>query len=300
MSGNAKVQEYITKKVIGLMEKGDLKWLKDWTLGFGINYVSKKEYSGINALMINISLKVKEYEHNQWLTFNQIKKLDGTLKKGSKATPVVFFSIKEVCSCGSTDCEQYKKKAEGHKAKRIRLLRYYNVFNIDDTDLEPIEMNREILPIPEVEKRIGAYWNLKKITIGEPAYNPSMDKIYMPKISNFKGQDGYYSALTHELIHSTGHESRLNRKGITKHKDKETYAYEELVAELGSAFLCADLRIDKSIERTGAYIKSWLNALKNDKSFIFKASAEAKKAQEYISSLYSKDEYEAENKEELK
>lgn len=164
------------------------------------------------------------------------------------------------------------------------ILRYYNVFNIDDTDLKPREGKTQNQPIEKIEKNLSKYWDLNKICLGNPAYSSTLDKVYMPNITNFETTKGYYSALTHEIIHSTGHENRLKRKGIIEKTmfGSSIYAYEELVAELGSAFLCAKLGLEKDISNTIAYIQSWIKALKKDKTFIFKASKEAQKAEEFI------------------
>lgn len=296
MGNGNKVYDYITDSIIEQLSKKNLSWLKDWSLGFGCNYITRKPYSGINALLINISLTNKGYKNNEWLTFKQIQSLGAKLNKGAKATHIIFFQIKESCSCKKSGCQMWRNKLLSdelklkHYRKAVPILRYYNVFNIDDTDLESKAEKKVVLPIKEVENVLSNYWDLTKITLGNPSYNPERDSIAMPDLADFKEREGYYGALTHELVHSTGHKTRLNRKGITEVSigRDSTYAYEELVAELGSAFLCATLGIEKSIENTSAYIQSWLKALKNDNTFIFKASAEARKGQEYITE-YEKD-----------
>jgi antirestriction protein ArdC len=288
MSGTKpnKVNQIITDKIIKELENNNLKWLKDWSLGFGCNYITRKEYKGVNALLINISLQQHNYKFNEWLTFNQLKSLKGTLNKGAKATQVIFFNIKEFCSCGEKNCIKFKGSYNGHDKKTYPILRYYNVFNIQDTDLKSKSSDKVVYPIEEVHEQINKYWDLTSLKLGNPAYSPVNDCVFMPKISNFNTKEGYYSALLHELSHSTGHKERLNRRGITENYSfgNEGYAYEELVAELSSAFLCGHFGIEKDINNSTAYIKGWLKKLKEDTTFIFKASAEAQKSQDFIKS----------------
>ena len=288
-----KVNDFITDKIIDQLKDGNLKWLKDWSLGFGRNYISMKEYRGVNAILINLSLSVNNYKVNQWLTFNQIKQLKGVLNKGSKATPIIYFKVNKYCSCGKKGCTLYLTKNDAHKEINIPILRYYNVFNIGDTSIKPKDEGKPVnMPIAEVESKLNQYWDLSKIKIGNPAYSPGLDVIYMPDINNFKGTQGYYSVMTHELIHSTGHGARLKREGIIgDHKfGSDKYAYEELIAELGSAFLCARLGIVKDITNTSAYIKSWIKVLNEDKTAIFKASREGQEAQQLIMGSGEEDE----------
>jgi antirestriction protein ArdC len=279
-----KVNDIITAQIVEQLEQGNLTWLKNWSLGFGVNYKTGREYQGINALLLNISLTRNNYSVNQWLTFKQIQEFKGKLNKGSKATPIIYYKINEVCSCKDRKCNKYKtEKNDEHKLRRIPILRYYNVFNLSDTNLE-LREKVDVQPVKEVEEQLSRYWDLNTLRVGNPAYSPSQDVIFMPPIGNFTSKEAYYSALTHELIHSTGHKDRLAREGVTgltvAYDSK--YAYEELIAELGSAFLCAKLKIEKDIKNCSAYIKSWLTALRDDKQLIFKASRESEKAKKFI------------------
>lgn len=159
------------------------------------------------------------------------------------------------------------------------------MFNVGDTNLKPKDEGEDKnIPITEVELKLNKYWDLNKVIIGNPSYSPKLDIIYMPDINNFKGTEGYYSAMTHELVHSTGHKTRLHREGVTETQEfgSNKYAYEELIAELGSAFLCARLGIEKDVTNTSAYIKSWIKAIKDDKTAIFRASKQGQEAQEFI------------------
>lgn len=277
-----KVNEIITDKIIKSLENKNLKWLKDWSLGFGINHDTGKTYQGINALLLNIALVTRGYKSNEWATFKQIKKNGGFLKTGSKSVEIIYYTTLEKCSCKRYNCQE-EESAE-HVKRDSFVLKYYHVFNIEDTDLKPRHEIKEKATIKEIDEQVFNYWNREKISLGNPAYYPQLDKISMPLVENFNSIEGYYSALTHELIHSTGHKKRLNRKGVTQTTGdrNETYAYEELIAELGSAFFCGSLKIEKDINNTTAYIQSWLKCLKDDKRFIFKACREATKALKHI------------------
>jgi len=186
---------------------------------------------------------------------------------------------------------QYKKS--GRVVKVLRFLRYFSVFNI--ADIEGIEFD-----IPEVElkdnEKIEKCDHLVLNMPNPPKfettntdrafYAPILDLINMPSIKQFENSEEYYSTLFHEMIHSTGHETRLNRNGITEigKKKSDIYSKEELVAEMGAAFLCATTGIDYDAitENSAAYINGWLKVLKADKRFIFQSAASAQKAANYI------------------
>lgn len=278
---NDKIRQKITNKIIELMEKEGLKWIKTWGNIHGINWTTEKPYKGINILLTWIGMHQGDYTTNEWLTFCQIRKANGKLKKGSKGIEIIYWEFKEMCSCKNLKCKE--PESENHIKKKIPMIRTYYVFNIECTDLNPRNHNNN-MKIEESEQILKAYWPENKIRYGNPAYIPILDKIQMPNIQQFTTTEEYYSALTHELIHSTGSKERLNRIGITNNKaDRDnTYAYEELIAELGSIMLCTHLNLKKNLESSAAYIKGWLKLLQSDNSYIFKAASKADEAKEFI------------------
>ena len=281
-----------TNKIIALLENGVLPWRRTWSqYGLAKNYVSGKAYKGINMILMNNTA----YNIPYFLSFKQAKELGGTIKKGAKAEQVLYFKLTFKDENGKVlsqeTATQYKKA--GRVVKVLRFLRYFSVFNI--ADIEGIEYD-----IPEVElKDNEQIEKCDQLVLDMPNppkfettntdkafYAPLLDLINMPSIKQFENSAEYYSTLFHEMIHSTGHETRLNRTGISEldKKAKNEYSKEELIAEMGAAFLCATTGIDYDAvtENSAAYINGWLKVLKADKRFIFQSAAAAQKAANYI------------------
>ncbi|MBK7764501.1 MAG: DUF1738 domain-containing protein [Bacteroidetes bacterium] len=268
------VYSLVTNRIIELLEAGVIPWQKPWTeKGIPENCISQRPYRGINSLLLN-SLS---YDHNLFLTWKQLKTLGGSVLKGEKGHLVVFTKILE--------------KEEDGKIKRQPFLRYYKVFNIAQCK----DLPNAFLPEENVVHEKLAHFEeigdtmpnrpLIKFGGNEAYYHSVKDYINMPSIKKFKGAEAYYGVLFHELVHSTGHQSRLNRKGITEKNvfGSEQYSLEELVAEIGACFLKSYSGIPiNGLENEAAYIQNWLEVLRNDKRFIIKASSFAQKAVEYI------------------
>lgn len=268
--------EKITQRIINSLENGVIPWDKPFTSGTPKNYVSGKAYNGINTIILGLS----DFSSSYWLTFNQCRQAGGTIKKGSKGMPIIFFKINEYTK------ENDKGEIE---TKQIPLMRYSTVFNFDQVEnLKPKEDEkpRTNTPIEEAQRIIDNMPNKPTIETGlQPCYIPSMDIVKIADINKFKSAEGYYSTLFHELAHSTGHEKRLNRQDSDKARTfgSEDYSKEELIAEFTSAFLCSSAGILKATERNNtAYIQSWIKALKNDKTQLIKAGSQAQKAYNYI------------------
>lgn len=213
-----------------------------------------------------------------YLTFRQAKKLGGCVRKGEHGHLVVFWKWTE-----------YEDKDTGQK-KNIPFLRYYRVFNLSQVDGIPEDKiptleQRQNDPIAECDRIVNEMPHPPAMVTGDRAcYTPAFDTVTMPGRQYFRDSESYYSVLFHELTHSTGHESRLDR-----HKDQadhhfgsKDYSKEELVAEMGAAYLCGQAGIDPQIESSAAYIKSWLRALRNDIKMVVMAAAKAQKAADYI------------------
>ena len=267
----------VTNRIIEHLEKGVIPWRQTWTnAGLPKNLITGKNYRGINVWLLN-SLGCSQ---NYFLSFKQVNDLGGSVKKGEKAQEVVFWKWME-----------RKNKETGEKEK-VPLLRYYKVFNIDQCSDIPIEklppvVERNNNPLETCEEIISEMPKRPDIRYKEHRayYNRMHDFVNMPKIETFENSEEYYSTLFHELVHSTGHNERLNRKELLESKGMRSkdYAAEELTAEMGATYLksCAGIPIEQ-LENNAAYIQGWLERLKNDKRFIVHASVQAQKATDYI------------------
>ncbi|MCK4982692.1 MAG: DUF1738 domain-containing protein [Victivallaceae bacterium] len=278
------VYEKITNIIIDKLEQGIVPWHQPWTSAWpSRNLISQKPYRGINLLL----LSDQKYELPYFLTFKQVKRLNGSVIKDEKAHLVVFYKWLE----RKDDDGNVVRNAEG-KAVLVPMLKFYYVFNVGQCkDIAskhiPWQISREFNPIKEAEH----------ITFGMPdrpeiiynsnraCYIPREDKINMPARNSFKSNEELYSTLFHELCHSTGHVSRLNRKGVTRAAafGSKVYSQEELIAEMGSAFLCGESGIEnRTIDNSAAYIRGWLSKLKDDKRLLVFAAGAAQKACDFI------------------
>lgn len=283
------IYEIITNKFIEQLEKGVVPWQKPWSMNNGnandvaISYTTRKPYSLLNQMLLG-------WRTGEYLTFKQIQSLKGSVKKGAKSQMVVFYTPIKVTEKDKVTNEDIEKT--------IPCLKYYNVFHIEDTigiasKIECAETENESTPIECAENLIQGYLsrekNLKFINdrLTDKAYfAPLQDLVQVPTMKQFKVVEEYYSTTFHELTHSTMTEKRCNRK-TNCNFGSELYSKEELVAEIGSAFLCSLAGIDntKIFTNSVAYIQSWLKALKNDTKLVVIASSQAEKAVKYIANL---------------
>jgi antirestriction protein ArdC len=277
--------QVITDRIIAQLEKGVVPWQKPWQGGEQMprNLVSGREYRGVNVFLLHAMC----YESPFWLTYKQASALGGHVKKGEHACPVVFWKRLDV----TDNTEPTGKKA-------IPFLRYYSVFNVAQCeDIPPDKIpvlngsQREHCPITEAENIVAAMPKKPEIRHGggRACYSPSLDCVTIPKPEQFVSGQDYYSVLFHELTHSTGHASRLNRKGVSGSDGEWSafgstpYACEELVAEMGAAFLSGHAGIvERTLDNSAAYIQSWLARLKEDRRLIVQAAAQAQKAADFI------------------
>jgi antirestriction protein ArdC len=271
------VYTIVTNRIIELLEKGVIPWRQPWTdAGLPKNMVSGKHYRGINVWLLN-SLN---YPQNNFLSFRQIKELGGSVKKGERSQEVVFWKWIE------------KENPETGEIDKKPFLRYHRVFNISQCEgipkeKIPQEPERNISPLESCEKIIAQMPKCPEIRNYEQKayYNRFQDLINMPRMETFSKTEEYYGTLFHELIHSSGHADRLNRKELLESKGFGTrdYAIEELTAEMGASYLKSHAGIPiEELNNNAAYISGWLERLKDDKKFIIHASAQAQKATDYI------------------
>lgn len=262
------IYEQITKDIIAKMDEGIIPWHKPWN-GGKYNRISKTEYSFLNQLLL-------PYD-GEYASFKQWNSIGGKIKKGAKASYVVFWNIIR------------KKDDETENEIIIPILRYYNVFHISQVvgveSLDNMNKNeksknsedviknyfeRETCKL-EVEKRNSAFYNIQR------------DEIHVPNFNQYIDRDEYYSTLFHEMIHSTGACSRLNRLHSSSFGD-DSYCKEELIAEIGSAMLCGICKLDskKTFKNSVAYLQGWKSKLKEDSHLIVNAASKAEKAVKYI------------------
>ena len=286
MTASTKVYEMVTDRIISELEKGNIPWQKPWTgsINGAFNRVSKKSYSILNQMLLS--------KPGEYATFKQWQDLGGKIKKGAKSEIVVFWKILSVVE--EQDSERDGQEEGTKKVKNIPLLKYYNVFHIDDVEgVEPLKEKRFATDEDKTAQDImdeyleREHIQLRHTDKNRAFYSPSFDYINLPEIEQFNSQAEYYSTAFHEMTHSTGHADRLNRldTGIAAAAfGSETYSKEELVAEIGAATLVnyTGLETDKSFRNSAAYIQSWLKALKNDKKMIVSAASKADKAVSFI------------------
>lgn len=268
------IYQQITNKIIEALEAGTTPWVKPWaSLGAPRNAATGREYSGIN----NILLSMNSFSSNQWLTFNQAKAAGGMVRKGERGTTVVFYKPLKIEDKNAINADENEKV--------IPLLRAFTVFNIDQIDGLPEKFKKEIKPeVDNFASNPAAEALLAKADIqhgsSRACFIPSIDKIHLPNKVDFNTIPDYYATALHELTHWTGHKDRLARNFNGRFGD-EAYAFEELVAELGAAFLCARAEVNGQLQHE-SYIASWLKVLKNDKKAIFTAASAARKAAEFL------------------
>jgi len=281
------IHQHVTDTIIAQIEAGTAPWRKPWTGGAGGASFPLRHngdaYRGINILMLWAVAHERGYHSAHWMTFKQATDLGGTVKKGEKCARSVFYGTFE------KDGDQTESKSEGEGKTRIPYAKTNNVFNADQ--IEGLPEAFYITPDPardlgtESDPALEAFFastGADIITTEDPRayYSPATDQIHMPPISTFHEVSGYFGTLAHETIHWTGSDKRLDR--IKKFANREAYAFEELVAEIGNCILCLHLGVTPQFDQSAAYIEGWLAALKDDKGLIFKAASEAQKAVDYI------------------
>lgn len=273
----------VTERLIGMLESGTAPWQKPWDAGIAAmnrpHNFNGRPYHGVNALMLWCTAIDKGYEDPRWLTFKQVNKLGGHVNKGEKAQIVEYWQWEKEVENPETG-EKEKVPLEHPKVYRAA------VFNADQcTGLPKLRRQaQQWSPVERAENIISANGvPVTHNTDGSAFYSPGGDYICLPPRESFATVDAYYSTLLHEVGHSTGHPTRLNRE-FGGPFGSEGYAREELRAELASTFLCGELGIATtgSDEQHAAYVKSWVSALKNDYNEIFRAAADAEKICNYL------------------
>lgn len=276
------VYQIITDRIISCLERGVVPWKQSWTeAGLPQNLISGKPYRGINLWLL-ASLGFTE---NLFLTKTQLNNIGGSLKdEGAVGFEVVYWNW--------TD-QEHDEGATEEQSKKRPFLRYYRVYNISQCtgipeDRIPKPIIRDNEPIQACIDIVDGMPNPPGVQHKEQRayYNPVSDMVNMPKMKTFTDSVAYYDTFFHELVHSTGHEKRVGRKGVMANLQpgREQYSFEELIAEMGATYLksFAGIMDDVNIEDNAGYIAGWLKVLGDDKKFVIYASSHAQKAVDFI------------------
>lgn len=289
---NNSVYQLVTDRIIAELEKGQIPWHKPWVTGIATGNLKDLAYNRVTGRPYSLLNQMLLGRPGEWMSFKQCKAAGGSVLKGEKGRPVVFW--KQIL----IDEEDVDKNGEPvTKKKKVPMLRYYTVFHVSQTTLEP-KKRPELTETPaltwepeeEAERVLQDYFSREGVKFSNQAgdrayYMPGFDSITVPLKEQFKDMAEYYSTLYHETVHSTGHKSRLDRFGKDSgHFGSGEYSREELVAELGSAISLNRLGIetDYSFRNSTAYIQSWLQNLREDCKAIVFASSRAEKAVKLI------------------
>lgn len=268
------IYKEVTDRIIAQLDNGIIPWHKPWiSSGSAISRATGKPYSLLNQMLLGKS--------GEYMTFKQCQAEGGKVKKGEKSSMIVFWKFIE------------QEDEETHEKKQVPFLRYYSVFHIDQCEGIKAKHSKSLQPHAQSDEKaehiISSYIQHSGVNLihqegARAFYRPSTDSVTLPLCSQFKSTAEYYSTAFHELTHSTGHSSRLDRLSKTAFFGSDAYSKEELIAELGASALVSHcgLETSGSFRNNAAYIQNWLQALRNDKRLIVTASSKAEKAVDLI------------------
>ncbi len=282
---SARIYEAVTSTILASLRRGVVPWKKPWhtAASLPMNIATRKPYRGVNVFLLALA----PYTDHRWLSFKQAEELGGRVRRGERATMVIFW-------------KQWEKPEDedDKEGKRtvIPVLRYYCVWNVEQCEGLPVSKVEPLPPRPEHERSRQAEALIQSMIDpprieekGDSAwYHPGRDLVRVPPLSSFHSADQYYGTLFHELAHAVGHPKRLNRPGVADRQqfDAGEYSREELVAELTSAFCCATVGLDNSLtEDAASYIGGWLQVLGNDPKAVVVAAAQAQRSADWIKGI---------------
>lgn len=286
----------VTDTIIKDLEFGIRPWMQPWIVGGEGSQLNRplrangEAYRGINVLMLWGAAAENGFSSPTWMTFKQAQDVGANIRKGERGTLVVY--------AGTLTRTELDDRTGEEDERGIPFLKSYSVFNADQIEGLPAKFIKPPVAILAPTKRIEQVDRFVVATGAEVRtggtmafYQPDLDLVQMPNFEAFREPQGYYATLLHELTHWTRHKSRLDRSFGRERWGDEGYAAEELVAELGAAFLCADLQIIPSVRKDhAAYIGNWLKVLKNDKRAIFTAASYAQRAADFLNGLQKQEE----------
>ena len=278
----------VTETILQALRAGTPPWVKPWSTVAEIypcNAISKRPYRGINFLLLSLITDLRGYATPRFLTYRQAQQLGGFVRKGETASPVVYFSVNRPTPATLVEQERHEQE------KPVFYRRFFSVFNIDQIEGLPESLRQ---PIHHHEPEWQACARAESILTSSGAiirhapgneafYSPSQDWIVLPERAQFPEAETYYGTALHELVHWTGHDSRLDRR-LGKRYELQAYAMEELIAELGSTFLSAHCRLDGLLHHA-SYLQTWLRLLEEDSQALFVAAGKAQSASDYLLGL---------------
>ena len=274
------IYETITQRILTQLASGVLPWRKTWKSGLPKSFSSGREYRGVNILVLGTTAYTSRY----WLTFREAQRHGGHVRKGERATPVIYWKWR-------TPEELRRLEEETGKENVAPCVPFVSaVFNLEQVegvatpaDDLPEHHDRLLVADQMLEVMPDKPEIIHTLT-SMPAYSPSLDRVTMPHLSQFESADEYYATLFHELVHGSGAKHRLNRFGEVEGDRFEQYSFEELVAEFGAAFLCGFAGIEnRSTEALQAsYIEGWARVFKQDNRILLRAASAAQRAADYI------------------
>jgi antirestriction protein ArdC len=274
------IHQAITARFVEQLKRGTVPWQKPWLSAQ--NVISRKPYRGINALLLGSA----DYQSPFWITFKQTLALGGHVKRGEKSTPVIYYKILE-----KRDEAGNPILREDGRPDRVPFVRWTNVFNLDQTEgIQVPSLTAGQSASQPLEKAAAIVENARLCPIHHVAfaasYSPSEDVIRVPAPSAFRSPEDYHHTLYHEMVHASGHSSRLDREGLTQRTGfgSKQYSKEELIAELGAAFLSNEAGVLDSVrfENSAAYLASWSEKLENDPRMIVAAASHAQRSSDFI------------------
>ncbi len=269
----------VTDRIIAALDRGTVPWRRPWRSRGLRNAISGRSYRGINLLLLGLTALEGGFDDPRWLTYRQAQVKGGHVRRGEQGTQIVLWKWIERSDSDTGEPQQH-----------YPLLRLFTVFNVtqcEDLALPAYDGGEPQDPLAEAEAIVASYASGPPVVHDADSayYIPSRDEVHLPPRESFRGAHGYYATLFHELAHSTGHQSRLNREGYQSSArfGSETYSREELVAEFAAAFLGQEAGTDPSrVEQSAAYIASWLKALRDDRRLVVVAAGQAQRAADHI------------------
>jgi antirestriction protein ArdC len=277
-----------TARIVAALEQGVAPWVRPWSTGIDtlpLNAGTKRAYRGINMVLLALEAQRHSYPRNGWLTYRQASELGGQVRRGEQGSSVVYWRLRQVAAVADV----YPTENEHDLPDRvIPLLRFFTVFNVAQIDGLPPELMTVPAVTWEPEARAEELLLMSGAVIrhggAQAYYQPGTDEIHLPPRQWFPVGVRYYATALHELCHWTSHASRCKRE-LGKRFGDSAYGVEELIAEIGAAFLCAHCRIDGQLEHASSYVASWLNVMRTDKRAVFVAATKAQQAADYVLKL---------------
>lgn len=302
----ADLYQQVTDKIIAAIEKGVPPWRRPWRSAqnvhgstLPVNATTGRHYSGVNIPLLWMSAEERGFPSDRWLTYQQAKAVGGQVRKGETCSMAIIYKPFEKQATDDNDNKLFDK--DGNPVmESLAMLKPLQLFNVAQCDglpdtvagTSPVTTEDDECPAILSEHQQEQMLSILNATgvvcssyrQNRAYYQPSADRIVMPTTSQFVSEADYWSTLLHELVHATGHSSRLNREGINSSSRKfgdPVYAFEELIAETGSAFLCAELGVFGDVQHE-SYLASWLKVLRDDKKAFFRACRFAREASEFL------------------